>query len=114
MLHHSAPIFNIDQSNNELVSQGNFRSRKVFFFNEHEASNDNYQKDKFKRQFKSVQSLPPLPLRVTPPRVGMTEMVLPVSATDEVVEVAGAEVALAPPLPQTIGVMADREEPVII
>lgn len=44
----------------------------------------------------------------------MTEMVLPVSATDEVVEVAGAEVALAPPLPQTIGVMADREEPVII
>ena len=42
----------------------------------------------------------------------MTEMLLPVSATEEVVEVAGAEVAaLALPLPQTIGVMADRAGP---
>ena len=43
----------------------------------------------------------------------MTEMLLPVSATEEVVDVAGAEVAaLAPPLPQTTGVMADRAGPV--
>ena len=44
----------------------------------------------------------------------MTEILLPVSATDDVVEVAGAEVALAPPLPHTIGVMAGRDEPVLV
>ena len=58
--------------------------------------------------------LPPLLLLATPPPLeGITEMLLPpVSATEEVVEVAGAEVALPPfPLPQTIGVIAEREEP---
>lgn len=46
---------------------------------------------------------PPLLLLATPPLVGMTEMLLPVSATEDVVEVAGAEVALVPPLPRPNG-----------